>query len=59
MNRFRFSLGSINTVTARDYLLAALTGVLLTLSFPKAEISFLAWIAFVPLLSGLWATRIR
>jgi apolipoprotein N-acyltransferase len=50
VNRFRFSPGSINSVTVRDYLLAVITGVLLTLSFPKAEISFLAWIAFVPLL---------
>jgi apolipoprotein N-acyltransferase len=38
------------TVTARDYLLATLSGVLLVLSFPKAEISLLAWFAFVPLL---------
>ncbi|MDD2337445.1 MAG: apolipoprotein N-acyltransferase [Geobacteraceae bacterium] len=33
-----------------DYLLAALTGVLLTFSFPKAEIACLAWFALVPLL---------
>ncbi|RQW83642.1 MAG: apolipoprotein N-acyltransferase, partial [Geobacter sp.] len=35
---------------SRDYLLAVLSGVLLTLSFPKAEISYLAWIALVPLM---------
>ncbi len=35
---------------ALGYLLAALTGVLLTFSFPKAEISYLAWFALVPLL---------
>jgi apolipoprotein N-acyltransferase len=34
----------------RDYLLAALTGVFLALSFPKTEISFFAWFALVPLL---------
>jgi apolipoprotein N-acyltransferase len=37
-------------LNARDYLLAALTGVLLVFSFPKAEISWLAWFALVPLL---------
>lgn len=35
---------------ALGYLLAALSGVLLTFSFPKAEISYLAWFALVPLL---------
>jgi len=34
----------------RDYLLAIVTGIMLALSFPKAEMSFLAWFAFVPLL---------
>lgn len=37
---------------SQDYLLAVLSGVLLTLSFPKAEISYLAWIALVPLLAA-------
>ena len=32
------------------YLLPVLTGVLLILSFPTADISFLAWVALVPLL---------
>ena len=32
------------------YLLPVLTGVLLILSFPTADISFLAWFALVPLL---------
>jgi apolipoprotein N-acyltransferase len=37
------------SVPRRDYLLAAVSGVLLALSFPKAGLSLLAWIAFVPL----------
>ena len=37
-------------LTLRNYLLAACSGVLLVFSFPKAEISCLAWFAFVPLL---------
>jgi apolipoprotein N-acyltransferase len=34
----------------RDYGLAVLAGVLLALAFPKMEMAFFAWIAFVPLL---------
>ncbi|HEX9023304.1 MAG TPA: apolipoprotein N-acyltransferase [Geobacteraceae bacterium] len=37
----------------RDYFLAVLSGVLLALSFPKPGLSFLAWIAFVPLLLAI------
>lgn len=37
-------------VSRRDYLFAALSGVLLALSFPRPALSFLAWFAFVPLL---------
>jgi apolipoprotein N-acyltransferase len=37
----------------RDYLLAALTGVLLALSFPKPDFFALAWLAFVPLLGAI------
>jgi apolipoprotein N-acyltransferase len=36
--------------TQRDYLLSLIGGVLLALSFPKADFSILAWVAFVPLL---------
>jgi len=43
-------MNSSDFLKARDYLLAALTGVLLVFCFPKAEISWLAWFAFVPLL---------
>lgn len=43
-------MNSVARLKARDYLLAAMSGVLLALSFPKAEISWLAWFAFVPLL---------
>src|SRR5215471_17874268 len=34
--------------------LAAVSGVLLALAFPKGDVSLLAWIAFVPL---LWIIR--
>ncbi len=37
----------------RDYVLALLSGALLALSFPKADLSFLAWFAFVPLLLAI------
>ncbi|HTG80310.1 MAG TPA: apolipoprotein N-acyltransferase [Geobacteraceae bacterium] len=40
-------------VTRRDYILAALSGVLLALSFPRPALSFLAWFAFVPLLLAI------
>jgi len=46
----RFRMPGFRSVQRRDYLLAAVSGVLLALSFPKAELWFLAWIAFVPLL---------
>ncbi len=50
MDYSRFRMPGFGSVTRRDYLLAAVSGVLLALSFPKVELSFLAWIAFVPLL---------
>lgn len=50
MTNFRSFLNSSVFLKARDYLLAALTGILLVLCFPKAEISWLAWFVFVPLL---------
>jgi len=46
----RSSASSSVFLNVRDYLLAALTGVLLVFSFPKAEFSWLAWFALVPLL---------
>ena len=49
MDYSRFRMPGFRSVQRRDYLLAAVSGVLLALSFPKAELSFLAWIAFVPL----------
>jgi apolipoprotein N-acyltransferase len=36
-----------------DFFLAVSSGVLLTLSFPKAGLSWLAWVALVPLLAAL------
>lgn len=37
-------------IPPEDWFLAILSGVMLALSFPKPDLSFLAWIAFVPLL---------
>jgi apolipoprotein N-acyltransferase len=39
---------------AKRLFLAALSGLLLALAFPKWEVNVLAWVAFVPL---LWSTR--
>lgn len=49
MDYSRFRMPGFGSITRRDYLLAVVSGVLLALSFPKAELSFLSWIAFVPL----------
>ncbi len=49
MDYSRFKMPGFQSATRRDYLLAALSGVLLALSFPKTGLSFLAWFAFVPL----------
>jgi apolipoprotein N-acyltransferase len=38
-----------NAVPRRDYILAVISGILLALSFPKPDISLLAWCAFIPL----------
>jgi apolipoprotein N-acyltransferase len=40
-------------LSGRDILLAVLSGVLLTASFPPGKLSFVAWFALVPLLKGL------
>lgn len=42
-----------NASLRRDYLLAVLAGVLLALSFPKPDVSVVAWFAFVPLLLAI------
>ncbi|MCM2360054.1 MAG: apolipoprotein N-acyltransferase, partial [Geobacteraceae bacterium] len=42
-----------SAVSRRDYILAALSGALLALSFPQPGLSFLAWFAFVPLLLAI------
>ena len=39
--------------TLQDLLLAVLSGLLLTASFPPGRLSFLAWIALVPLLIAI------
>lgn len=50
MDYSRFRMPGFGALSRRDYLLAACSGVLLALSFPKVGWSLLAWIAFVPLL---------
>jgi apolipoprotein N-acyltransferase len=40
-------------LSGRDILLAALSGIMLTASFPPGKLSFLAWFALVPLLKSL------
>ena len=49
----RFNMPDFKAITRRDYLFAVLSGVLVTLSFPKPALSLLAWFAFVPLLMSL------
>jgi len=53
----RLAKPDIKAVTGRDYLLAAFSGMLLALSFPKADLPFLAWFAFVPLLLAVARKR--
>ncbi|RNC68922.1 MAG: apolipoprotein N-acyltransferase [Desulfuromonadales bacterium] len=50
MDYRRFRMSQFNAIPRRDYLMAALSGVLLALAFPSPGISPLAWVAFVPLL---------
>lgn len=50
MDYRRFGMPEFNAAPRRDYLLAALTGILLAFSFPMPGLSLLAWIAFIPLL---------
>jgi apolipoprotein N-acyltransferase len=40
-------------LSARKILLAAMSGTMLTASFPPGKLSFMAWLAFVPLLIAL------
>ena len=49
MDYRRFGLTDFRRIPPRDYLLAFLSGALYALSFPKAGLWPLAWIAFIPL----------
>ncbi len=49
MDYRRFGLADFKSIPRRDYLLALLSGVLYALSFPKAGLWPLAWVAFIPL----------
>lgn len=53
MDYRRLAKPDVKVGTRWDYLLALLTGVLLALSFPNADLSVLAWFAFVPLLLAI------
>jgi apolipoprotein N-acyltransferase len=46
----RFKMPGFGALSRRDYLLAACSGLLLALSFPKTGWSLCAWVAWVPLL---------
>lgn len=50
MDYRRFHMSDFNAIPRRDHLMAALSGVLLALSFPNPGFSILAWVALVPLL---------
>ncbi len=43
----------------RPALLAVFSGLLIALSFPRADLSFLAWIALIPLLTALEGQSVR
>jgi apolipoprotein N-acyltransferase len=49
----KFGKSDKTAVSRRAYLLAALSGTLLALSFPRPGLSLLAWFAFVPLLIAM------
>ena len=52
MSQTHFHLPLISGIF-RPALLAVFSGLLITVSFPKADLSFLAWIALIPLLTAL------
>ena len=49
MDYRRFGMTDFKSIPRRDYLLALLSGALYALSFPKAGLWLLSWIAFIPL----------
>ena len=53
MHYRKFEMLCNKNVSRRAYVLAALSGVLLALSFPRPGLSLLAWFAFVPLLIAI------
>ncbi len=50
MDYSKFGLPEFKGLRKRDYIMALFSGGLLAGAFPKPELSFLAWFAFVPLL---------
>lgn len=42
-----------------EYFFPVVSGILLALSFPSTGFFFLAWVAFVPLMAGLWTRSPR
>ncbi|HEY6837847.1 MAG TPA: apolipoprotein N-acyltransferase [Geobacteraceae bacterium] len=59
MDYRRFRLPDFNAVSRRDYALAVLAGLLVAFSFPKPDIPFAAWCAFVPLFLAIGAKSPR
>ncbi|HLO26748.1 MAG TPA: apolipoprotein N-acyltransferase [Geobacteraceae bacterium] len=53
MRRRKFGKSASAPFSGRAYFLAAISGVLLALSFPRPGLSLLAWFAFVPLLIAI------
>ena len=53
MDYKRLAIPDNKAESRRDYFLAILSGILLALSFPKADLSVLVWFAFVPLLLAI------
>ncbi|MBW1679493.1 MAG: apolipoprotein N-acyltransferase, partial [Deltaproteobacteria bacterium] len=53
MATFRFRPRPDNKMTLREVFLASVSGIILTLTFPKFNLSLLAWVALIPLLIAM------